>query len=748
MVEMVKEISEFQTKDDFMKWKSEEERKTKSSFVSSYGTKRLKDGTAKTTFVCHRSGTFSSKSGGKRLCKSQGTCKMGNHCVAAIELHEEESGICSVIYYRTHFGHDQNIAFLHLSGSDRESIAGKIAEGVTFQRILDDVRDSVHSSGVERLHLLTRHDLHNIKRDFAIGDDQQHNIDEVSVGMWLEKMKDCVLLYKKEGEAREDFDRTDSVIVLMTDYQKQLLQRFGQNIVCVDSTHCTNVYKLLVTTLLVVDDFGSGMPVAFCVSNRETTSIMTHFFSAVKERAGIIKTSVFMSDDTNTFRSAWSRVMGPAENNLLCAWHIDRSWRNNLKKVHGNEEKKALVYKALRTLLEEVDIDNFNELLESFVGQLQADEGTRDFGVYFSSNYLFRPQQWAYCHRRNLGINTNMHLEAMHRVLKYCYLEGKTNNRLDRLLVVLMKLVRDKLCARMVKLYKGGHSYRINLIEARHKASCSIKENDITVNTDGTKFHVKSQTHCGVTHTVILNNIECKLECKLKCSKCNICIHAFSCSCADSLIHLNICKHIHAVSMTYALHSSATFTPSEATVTEEASAILCSLQTNTDDHENTSLARELVSTYQILINRVSSGKVSTEILKSLQKDAAHSLSLFQSDCREASRPPSNEKVKVQRRHGKCNKQPKGNLKKPTLAEKENIVSALRQPESEILNVHSRKLMSAELVWHEFEAPYHMIYTYFSTYVSNVRILLQNGHYVARILRAIEVIIDSETPEIV
>ncbi|XP_047115753.1 uncharacterized protein LOC124795715 [Schistocerca piceifrons] len=117
MVEMVKEISEFQTKDDFMKWKSEEERKTKSSFVSSYGTKRLKDGTAKTTFVCHRSGTFSSKSGGKRLCKSQGTCKMGNHCVAAIELHEEESGVCSVIYYRTHFGHDQNIAFLHLSGS-------------------------------------------------------------------------------------------------------------------------------------------------------------------------------------------------------------------------------------------------------------------------------------------------------------------------------------------------------------------------------------------------------------------------------------------------------------------------------------------------------------------------------------------------------------------------------------------------------------------------------------------------------
>lgn len=122
---------------DFQKWKSEEERQTKSSFVSRYGSKHLKDGTAKTTFVCHRSGIFSSKSEGKRLCKSQGTCKIGNHCTAAIELHQEESGICSVIYYKTHFGHEQNIAFLRLSSSDRESIAGEF-----ICRMLQYIRDS------------------------------------------------------------------------------------------------------------------------------------------------------------------------------------------------------------------------------------------------------------------------------------------------------------------------------------------------------------------------------------------------------------------------------------------------------------------------------------------------------------------------------------------------------------------------------------------------------------------------------
>ena len=33
----------------------------------------------------------------------------------------------------------------------------------------------------------------------------------------------------------------------------------------------------------------------------------------------------------------------------------------------------------------------------------------------------------------------------------------------------------------------------------------------------------------------------------LICSNCNVCIHMFSCSCTDVLIHGTICKHIHLV---------------------------------------------------------------------------------------------------------------------------------------------------------------------------------------------------------
>ncbi|XP_049779635.1 uncharacterized protein LOC126176522 [Schistocerca cancellata] len=552
------------------------------------------------------------------------------------------------------------------------NVAGKIAEGVTFQRILDDVRDSIHCEEVERLHLLTRKDLHNIKREFLIDPHQYHSSDEISVSIFLERMKDCVLMHKQAGQNMGNLSSEDTMIVLMTPFQSELLRKFGSNIVCVDSTHCTNVYKLLVTTLLVIDEFGSGIPVAFCISNKENTAIMTQFFTCVREKAGVIKSTVFMSDDTNVFRCAWAGVMGLAEHNLLCTWHIDRSWRSNLRKVHGGPNKQTQVYKALRMLLEEADIEKFSELLELFERELQEDEDTREFGMYFTNHYGFRPQHWAYCYRRDLNINTNMHLEAMHRVLKYCYLDGKTNNRLDKLLLVLMKL--------------GGHTHRIEKIQERHRESKKIDRGQITANSDGKRFYVKSQSTSGITYTVTLKALECNLSCRLLCCTCNICIHSFSCCCPDNLINLNICKHIHAVSMTYDLHFSKTVKEKETTSIEQASAILSSMKKQNDE-ATASRGTQLKAKLKVLLNHVDS--LDTETEETVEKTVDHLLSLVNSRSKkEGPHCASNEKVQVQRTSNKQNFNPKSLFGKPTLAEKLNVASALVQPDSEVLSVHA------------------------------------------------------------
>ncbi|CAH0555155.1 unnamed protein product [Brassicogethes aeneus] len=67
------------------------------------------------------------------------------------------------------------------------------------------------------------------------------------------------------------------------------------------------------------------------------------------------------------------------------------------------------------------------------------------FGKYFENYYCANKMSWAYCYRLYSGINTNMHLESMHKVLKYIYLEGRKVKRLDKAVHAILNFIRDRL---------------------------------------------------------------------------------------------------------------------------------------------------------------------------------------------------------------------------------------------------------------------------------------------------------------
>ena len=43
------------------------------------------------------------------------------------------------------------------------TIAAKFQQGVTFERILDDIRDALSSEGLKRKHMVTRVDINNVQ---------------------------------------------------------------------------------------------------------------------------------------------------------------------------------------------------------------------------------------------------------------------------------------------------------------------------------------------------------------------------------------------------------------------------------------------------------------------------------------------------------------------------------------------------------------------------------------------------------
>ncbi|KAL5244122.1 hypothetical protein ACI65C_011532 [Semiaphis heraclei] len=183
---------------------------------------------------------------------------------------------------------------------------------------------------------------------------------------------------------------------------------------------------------------------------------------------------------------------------------------------------------------------------------MMNDPETKDFGLYFERMYANRATLWAYCYRKGLGINCNMHLESMHKTIKYHYLNGCKIGRLDKSIMTIRRFTRDKKVERMIKLTKGKSTTRIQEIKKRHKTSISLNLN-ITKN-DANSWNVDSEHTPNQSYVVKKINEE--ICCVIVCSTCKICIHTFECTCLDYSIKSIICKHIHTIALSQENHTN------------------------------------------------------------------------------------------------------------------------------------------------------------------------------------------------
>ena len=116
-----------------------------------------------------------------------------------------------------------------------------------------------------------------MKLAFKLDGGQRHHDDATSVAAWVEEMRgmgdDNVVLYYKPQGADDDktrLKREDILIVLQTPIQAEMFKKFAEvKVICVAATHGTNAYHFKLVTLLVVDEYGEGFPVAWCTTNKD-----------------------------------------------------------------------------------------------------------------------------------------------------------------------------------------------------------------------------------------------------------------------------------------------------------------------------------------------------------------------------------------------------------------------------------------------------------------------------------------------
>lgn len=592
------EYLEFNSVEDFQTWKDEFQQQSLSRYVSDTAPTRLSGDIKKQYLHCHRSFVYKPKGKNIRRLKSTGSNKLGKACPSRMEVttHNKNKSVVKVTLFKSHCGHALQLEHIFLDKQSKSEIAGKLREGASLNHVLDSIKDdeSHNRSSNKRLARIDRKDLHNIIRDFNIDySTKRCQNDALSVKLWVQEMtalgEYCPVLYYK-GQNEKDSETLlkidDFVLILMTDFQAAQLAMFGSDKICVHGTHGTNQYDIQLYTLVTVDEFGEGCPVAYCFSNRSDELIFTLYYRKIKEKIGIISTKVFMSDDAPAFYNAWVSVMGLVEQKLSCTWHVDRNWRTNLNKITGGTVKQALVYKTLRALLRVISVEDFHSSLKTIVKELLEDGDTKDFGQYFQSHYAQRPQSWAYCYWRGLGITTNKHLESFHRKLKHIYLEGRKVKSLATTINDVMKFARDSL---LMKITKNSDWESRHHIKASHRSGESISSDLISVNEEGNEWLVTSITDPSKKYHVVYNIKESCSELCLKCDRCKICIHSYTCSCIDNLIKMNICKHIHACSQFNFEGSNRAMSP----LSESLDTMLDIDQANADpDTQNISIIKK------------------------------------------------------------------------------------------------------------------------------------------------------------
>ena len=92
----------------------------------------------------------------------------------------------------------------------------------------------------------------------------RHAEDAVSVDILVKELQkekyNPILLYKPQGivDPSIPLPQDRFILALQTNFQQDIYQQYASSVICIDSTHKTNVYDFKLVTLMVVDDYGEG----------------------------------------------------------------------------------------------------------------------------------------------------------------------------------------------------------------------------------------------------------------------------------------------------------------------------------------------------------------------------------------------------------------------------------------------------------------------------------------------------------
>ncbi|XP_065144594.1 uncharacterized protein [Paramisgurnus dabryanus] len=360
-------------------------------------------------FTCKRSGACMPRSYRAKGCKAYVSFKRRTDWVNKLVIVER--------IYSIHSGHDPTSSSEVHSEKICEELVKHIQDllslGVKPDTILlkshEWSKEQGHTDLNNRAYFVTPKDIDNI-RTCMMRKNQQHKDDANSTTQLLEgPFRECVVFYQPYSP------QTDLVIVLQTPSMRDNLREYGKDIVFMDATHCVNQYGFPLFTLIVRDSHGHGIPVAYMILGNEKQATIQLALEKLKPTF-YIAPRCFMVDKDQGEINAIRKVFKESDV-LLCWYHVTQAvirWLSRSESgVSGPE--KADTRGQIMQLMAELKSCSTNHWEP--IGHLWSDFGR--------------------CYKHGNSDTNNLIERFFHR-LKYQFLCGIRNRRLDHLIDVLL----------------------------------------------------------------------------------------------------------------------------------------------------------------------------------------------------------------------------------------------------------------------------------------------------------------------
>ncbi|XP_063068679.1 uncharacterized protein LOC134460150 [Engraulis encrasicolus] len=284
---------------------------------------------------------------------------------------------------------------------------------------------------------------------------------------------------------------------------KSNLELYGKHLVFVDTTHCVNQYEFPLLTLLVRDGHGRGVPVAYAIVSNERQSTLEKALEKLREQF-LSPPRAFMVDKDYAEINALSSIF-PESAILLCWYHVLQAVQRWLSKaesgVHGPSDLKtredimSFFYKLKACKTEAEYEASAKKFIDTFVQHPAVCN-------YFRKHWEDLGHMWSDYGRcfEHLNTDTNNVIERFFHRLKYQFLGGTRNRRVDDLIHVLLGKAEDYFGI-MRELQGAGR------IKNTFSHSPSL-EAPLTISSDHTETSDRTESDTQVSTVDKLRNIE------------------------------------------------------------------------------------------------------------------------------------------------------------------------------------------------------------------------------------------------